>query len=162
MPPRHGTKKVRTGCKRCKERKVKCDEKRPVCTGCLRYPDACRFADHTSILSSQEHVTRPSESNSIGPEQTRRIALPLQNVAARQETELAQQRDLELYLLHYFQTETIRTLPTWRITYASREVSALRSKLNDECNKLDRSPYSPRTNVRASRFVLSLVLKRSQ
>ncbi|KAH7323538.1 hypothetical protein BKA65DRAFT_70746 [Rhexocercosporidium sp. MPI-PUGE-AT-0058] len=34
-------RKTRNGCKQCKSRRVKCDEKRPVCTGCIRNDLSC-------------------------------------------------------------------------------------------------------------------------
>ncbi|KAF2456523.1 hypothetical protein BDY21DRAFT_53124 [Lineolata rhizophorae] len=35
--------RTKTGCSTCRERKVKCDEKRPFCTQCLRRKHHCPF-----------------------------------------------------------------------------------------------------------------------
>jgi len=42
--PRLYHKKSRTGCQRCKARRVKCDEKRPTCSGCNRHGMPCIYA----------------------------------------------------------------------------------------------------------------------
>lgn len=35
--------KSRTGCAECKRKRVKCDEAKPVCGRCRRYPDRCDY-----------------------------------------------------------------------------------------------------------------------
>ncbi|CAN8098666.1 unnamed protein product [Discula destructiva] len=59
MPPRRSHKKSRAGCKRCKARKIKCDEVHPRCGNCLRHGVPCDFESpevihelHTSQASS--------------------------------------------------------------------------------------------------------------
>lgn len=53
--PRLYHKKSRTGCSRCKARRVKCDEARPACGGCSRhqvacvYPPSARTDDHHDV-----------------------------------------------------------------------------------------------------------------
>jgi hypothetical protein len=41
--PRIAFKKSRGGCRRCKERKVKCDEGKPTCHNCARHHAACEY-----------------------------------------------------------------------------------------------------------------------
>jgi hypothetical protein len=41
--PRIAFKKSRSGCRRCKERKVKCDEASPTCHNCARHRVACEY-----------------------------------------------------------------------------------------------------------------------
>ena len=41
--PRIAFKKSRSGCRRCKERKVKCDEAHPTCHNCVRHRVACEY-----------------------------------------------------------------------------------------------------------------------
>ncbi|KAH8753756.1 hypothetical protein F5882DRAFT_419284 [Hyaloscypha sp. PMI_1271] len=36
-------RQVRTGCIQCKRRRVKCDERKPRCVNCIRYPSECSF-----------------------------------------------------------------------------------------------------------------------
>jgi hypothetical protein len=43
MPPRRSHKKSRAGCKRCKLRKIKCDEVHPRCGNCLKHGVPCDF-----------------------------------------------------------------------------------------------------------------------
>ncbi|KND93743.1 Sterol regulatory element-binding protein ECM22 [Tolypocladium ophioglossoides CBS 100239] len=38
---RRNNTKVKSGCSNCKRRRIKCDEKRPVCTQCVRHNKAC-------------------------------------------------------------------------------------------------------------------------
>ncbi|KAH6844510.1 hypothetical protein B0I37DRAFT_164637 [Chaetomium sp. MPI-CAGE-AT-0009] len=53
---RLGYTKSRTGCLRCKQRRVKCDETRPSCKACLRHGIECS-------LSNQLDVTSPAASS---------------------------------------------------------------------------------------------------
>ncbi|GIZ38808.1 hypothetical protein CKM354_000220900 [Cercospora kikuchii] len=43
MAPRVPHRKTRTGCSRCKARKVKCDEERPRCGACIRHAVPCEY-----------------------------------------------------------------------------------------------------------------------
>lgn len=54
--------RVRTGCLTCRGRKKKCDERKPVCTGCSRNHLTCRWpADRTQPRQGQaEHLHRNS------------------------------------------------------------------------------------------------------
>lgn len=54
--------RVRTGCLTCRGRKKKCDERKPVCTGCSRNHLACRWpADRTQTRQGQAgHLHRNS------------------------------------------------------------------------------------------------------
>ncbi|KAK3372495.1 hypothetical protein B0H63DRAFT_298809 [Podospora didyma] len=49
MPPRRSHKKSRAGCRRCKSRKIKCDEVHPRCGNCLKHGVACDF-EHPEVL----------------------------------------------------------------------------------------------------------------
>ncbi|EMT68817.1 hypothetical protein FOC4_g10004905 [Fusarium odoratissimum] len=53
---RLGYRKSRTGCLRCKERRVKCDEKRP-CSACVRHEVLCSLSDSPP---DAEHSSEPS------------------------------------------------------------------------------------------------------
>ncbi|KAG9238755.1 hypothetical protein BJ875DRAFT_14408 [Amylocarpus encephaloides] len=56
------TSKVRTGCRTCKSRRVKCDEARPACLRCLRIgKDYCKGYEYTNISrhSAQKRILLP-------------------------------------------------------------------------------------------------------
>ncbi|KAL7914178.1 hypothetical protein GGI35DRAFT_236996 [Trichoderma velutinum] len=58
--------KSKTGCKRCKSRRVKCDERKPQCTGCRRRGDECVYismrGDSGPIPSSRDQSDTPQPS----------------------------------------------------------------------------------------------------
>ncbi|WJG37339.1 uncharacterized protein FOBCDRAFT_254700 [Fusarium oxysporum Fo47] len=62
---RLGYRKSRTGCLRCKERRVKCDEKRP-CSACVRHEVLCSLSDSPPDAGTAQTVeqsfTRPSST----------------------------------------------------------------------------------------------------
>ncbi|KXS94299.1 hypothetical protein AC578_6785 [Pseudocercospora eumusae] len=51
--PRLNHKKARTGCQRCKARKVKCDEGRPKCAACARHNVLCEYVQPTPRRTEQ-------------------------------------------------------------------------------------------------------------
>src|SRR6266511_1355051 len=51
MPSRRPHQKTRHGCIRCKQRKVKCDEERPICRNCSRIRADCSFVLDSFPLS---------------------------------------------------------------------------------------------------------------
>ncbi|BFZ58500.1 hypothetical protein PYCC9005_005563 [Savitreella phatthalungensis] len=58
--------KVKTGCRECKRRRIKCPEERPCCSRCLRSKRQCEYAP------VQEAVSRPAKRRAIDE-----VALPL-------------------------------------------------------------------------------------
>ncbi|KAG7426317.1 Sterol uptake control protein 2 [Fusarium oxysporum f. sp. raphani] len=61
---RLGYRKSRTGCLRCKERRVKCDEKRP-CSACVRHEVLCSLSGSpldAGTAQTVEQSTRPSST----------------------------------------------------------------------------------------------------
>lgn len=67
MPTKHPHKKSRHGCRRCRERRVKCDEKLPRCSACVQRQDECCYSYCTMIStpdgSHSDSVTSPAEHN---------------------------------------------------------------------------------------------------
>ena len=127
MPPRQGHRKSRTGCQRCKRRKVKCDEKRPTCTGCLRYPNNCVY-EFTQAPISSDHSTTESEGSALkstastpSSDPAKGFSTPYSDIPI-DEIEPDRRRILELLLLHHFETSTVQTFPSWRFPRASRKV----------------------------------------
>ncbi|KAI1739499.1 hypothetical protein F4680DRAFT_137517 [Xylaria scruposa] len=57
MPPRRSHKKSRAGCRRCKVRKIKCDEVHPRCGNCSKHGVSCDF-EHPSVRDT--HTPKPT------------------------------------------------------------------------------------------------------
>ncbi|KAL5046342.1 hypothetical protein BDW71DRAFT_197543 [Aspergillus fruticulosus] len=124
MPPsstvkgRRTHRKSRNGCQQCKYRKVKCDEKKPVCDKCRRYGVDCSFAlpiptrmrqaavlPRRSIFSDRNTTPR-SNSRPSRPASPRGIPVGKpQSLSTGSELAIA---DLEL--LHHYTTSTAYTL----------------------------------------------------
>lgn len=54
MPPRRSHKKSRAGCRRCKSRKIKCDEVHPRCGNCSKHGVPCDFENPDVIHELQQ------------------------------------------------------------------------------------------------------------
>ncbi|EPE31928.1 Zn2/Cys6 DNA-binding protein [Glarea lozoyensis ATCC 20868] len=54
---RKSHRKSRNGCQNCKQRKIKCDEKKPQCANCSRHSVHCRYPH-----GSPQHVSSPEPS----------------------------------------------------------------------------------------------------
>ncbi|KAH7133618.1 hypothetical protein EDB81DRAFT_108281 [Dactylonectria macrodidyma] len=61
MPPRRSHKKSRAGCRRCKNRKIKCDEVHPRCGNCSKHGVLCDFGN-PDVLGELVTPTASSES----------------------------------------------------------------------------------------------------
>ena len=55
MPPRQVHRKRRTGCFKCKERRVRCGEEKPVCHNCKRLGYICHFAQQQPLTTAGPH-----------------------------------------------------------------------------------------------------------
>ncbi|WKT38924.1 Zn(2)-C6 fungal-type DNA-binding domain [Fusarium oxysporum f. sp. vasinfectum] len=69
MPPRRSHKKSRAGCRRCKNRKIKCDEVHPRCGNCAKHGVPCDFSNPDvleelaiSTNTSTESIGAPTPS----------------------------------------------------------------------------------------------------
>ncbi|KAI0484884.1 hypothetical protein GGR56DRAFT_48467 [Xylariaceae sp. FL0804] len=133
MPPRRSHKKSRAGCKRCKARKIKCNEVYPRCGNCTKHGVPCDFEypEIRDALAVPAETPRPttsasgsvsasaSQCNSPSP-----AALPSPPSASlsspaplyRNPEPLAlsasskNNRMMELKLLHHYTTITCETL----------------------------------------------------
>ncbi len=63
-PRRKAHKKSRTGCLNCRKRRVKCDERRPQCTRCLKMEDLVCDYIFGELPSTQQHHSSSSSSSS--------------------------------------------------------------------------------------------------
>lgn len=139
MPPRLAHRKSRAGCRRCKERKVKCSEEHPSCIACLRHGVPCEYGDAPAPAPastnralqepttdySSSHVSTPTASEGA----TSQPADPSPASAGRQtplngpETPYSdivsnfimsepRRHALELFLLHRFTSTVAPTFPS--------------------------------------------------
>ncbi|KAL0068328.1 transcription factor [Marasmius tenuissimus] len=103
-------KKSRMGCVQCKKRRIKCDERRPVCSSCERRTADCVFIEHP----------RPSENDNASDSLPKPEQMP--TIARHQTTELQLARksptpppfstlDMSSFkLFHHWCTDTSYTL----------------------------------------------------
>ncbi|KAJ5629247.1 hypothetical protein N7528_002904 [Penicillium herquei] len=103
MPPRLSHRKSTTGCVRCKSRKVKCDEKRPVCSHCNRHNVACEYP---SLTPRVYDPTQPKGSSAQG-----RRAIDV----SKSEPPRGGLPVTELRLMHHWVTATAATMSSAQI-----------------------------------------------
>ncbi|KAK4188555.1 sterol uptake control protein 2 [Podospora australis] len=139
MPPRRSHKKSRAGCKRCKARKIKCDEVHPRCGNCVKHGVACDF-EHPEVIADLQAaqaaaqtpstpaetvnfgspIVPPSGAAAAGVAQLCR-SLPAPNIS---QTTAPGHRLLELRLMHQYTAMTCKTFTftapvteeIWKIT----------------------------------------------
>ncbi|KAI0852782.1 hypothetical protein F5Y00DRAFT_226086 [Daldinia vernicosa] len=124
MPPRRSHKKSRAGCRRCKARKIKCDEVHPRCGNCTKHGVACDF-EHPGIVDTLSPVEtpRPTTSTSncdspststLPPTPSVESSTPLPFYRNPEPLPLTNSnksnRMMELKLLHHYTTITCQTL----------------------------------------------------
>lgn len=112
MAPRLAHKKSRKGCKRCKVRRVKCDETHPECSNCTKHGVSCEYSNHAPCQS--EPVQPPPESNGSQSSAKSPICLASPYSDLEETTNLSEpdeRRELELRLLHHFITIVTYTFP---------------------------------------------------
>ncbi|TQV95744.1 hypothetical protein V2A60_000921 [Cordyceps javanica] len=63
MPPRRSHKKSRAGCRRCKNRKIKCDEVHPRCGNCVKHGVMCDF-ENPEVLDELASAATPAAARS--------------------------------------------------------------------------------------------------
>ncbi|KAE9378285.1 hypothetical protein N431DRAFT_328339 [Stipitochalara longipes BDJ] len=114
-PPRRAFRKSRRGCRTCKARKVKCDEKHPLCGNCSRrYPGlaSCEFEHFTQLPKrNSESASAPSRQQSHG---SPTLTLSIGKVITTNPAGISHsegQRVLELRLMHHYTTSTCKELP---------------------------------------------------
>jgi hypothetical protein len=100
MPPALSHKKSRHGCQRCKARKVKCDEGRPICRDCRRHNVPCEYV--YPILKGVETTGNPQTAEQ-SPTDSDRNSVPFHP---------DHRRLLELQLLNHFTTVVSESFPS--------------------------------------------------
>lgn len=135
MPPRRSHKKSRAGCRRCKARKIKCDEVHPRCGNCEKHGVPCDFGNPDVLQELQQTfgaAAAPSPAptaatpftpgpgydfaspvaSHASPSVLSSAATPLyrQPPSAAITTTSPVSRMLELKLMHHYTAYTCRTL----------------------------------------------------
>ncbi|KAF3770804.1 hypothetical protein M406DRAFT_245744 [Cryphonectria parasitica EP155] len=127
--PRTSKPKVKTGCSNCKQRRIKCDEKRPACSNCVRskkncsgYPPPSRSArpfEEIPILprprptdgsaATAPQTIRPTQSIQLPPrrvaKQQRRNTPPQERPFAQQQHQLHHQQQQQQHHQHHQQQQ---------------------------------------------------------
>ncbi|EXJ94756.1 hypothetical protein A1O1_03154 [Capronia coronata CBS 617.96] len=135
-PPRLRTK---TGCFKCRERRKKCDERRPVCSACKRLDIDCVYRKSLTPSSASPQVHRSSPTPPTPPSSpssdsvvTTRSAVTEIAIASPRFTSLwsrpegiSTERDWNIF--HYCSTKFYQLLTTPEATAEFRNVSAVLS-----------------------------------
>ncbi|KAK4673309.1 hypothetical protein QC763_110760 [Podospora pseudopauciseta] len=140
MPPRRSHKKSRAGCRRCKARKIKCDEVHPRCGNCVKHGVACDF-EHPEVLADLQAAAAAAAQTPSTPATTVNFGSPIVPSAGHlslasaplarplppppmSTTTAPGHRLLELKLMHHYTVMTCKTFTftapvtedIWKIT----------------------------------------------
>ncbi|TGO16083.1 hypothetical protein BTUL_0032g00460 [Botrytis tulipae] len=121
MPPRRSHKKSKAGCQRCKHRKIKCDEKHPLCGNCKKHGVSCDFGDMPSSPDSPafqpptlvHQSSEGSVNQASSPASTTSSIMPFYrspSMTVRAHGNSMHDRSLELRLMHHYTATTSKTL----------------------------------------------------
>lgn len=134
MAPRLAHRKSRAGCRRCKERKVKCNEQHPSCGACLRHGVTCEYTDapETKALQEPRDHSASQTSSPQASEPTMGLATkqsppstggltplngpetPYSDIVGNFTISEPRRHALELFLLHRFTSTVATTFPSAR------------------------------------------------
>ncbi|KAH6721709.1 hypothetical protein BKA61DRAFT_467817 [Leptodontidium sp. MPI-SDFR-AT-0119] len=96
-------RKSRLGCLACKQRKVKCDESRPICLNCVRREIDCKFPKHDSTKHAGES---PSTSTGQATLQSHHVVSFLESSLNNQKPKLDEPISVLTYddmaLMHHY------------------------------------------------------------
>lgn len=108
MPRTTLGQKSRIGCRECKTRKVKCDEKRPICGNCSKFSKSCSFLTTTPYLWGSGISYQQSESGAAVSVQKSRLDV---GKGSSKNTKDSPDCSLDdMCLLHHFTNCTSKTL----------------------------------------------------
>ncbi|CAJ0547474.1 Ff.00g042280.m01.CDS01 [Fusarium sp. VM40] len=113
--PRLYHSKSKTGCARCRTRRVKCDEVRPVCGGCSKHQVRCHY-DRVApaAASAPPRILAPARTSHVTNVNSASASSPDHDSIASSghgPAESSQRRYLELRLLHVYMSEICPQLP---------------------------------------------------
>lgn len=125
------------GCQTCRRRRVKCDESKPRCNGCIRLNHSCswtrdwKFKDHTSLVAEGYRVSAgPQDSDQYRPTSTGIMAslqwLPVWN-ACPADTDM--DHDLEVPLHRIQRPQKLRSRECRMPRFGRCTMQALRGLL---------------------------------
>ncbi|RDA90509.1 hypothetical protein CP533_0836 [Ophiocordyceps camponoti-saundersi (nom. inval.)] len=110
MPPRRSHRKSRAGCRRCKTRKIKCDEVHPRCGNCVKHGVLCDF-EHAPVVPPRKPVVAGPSPVPVDPSPVAAGLSPLPSPGLSPDPPpVTTDRFTELRLLHHFTTSTAKTL----------------------------------------------------
>ncbi|KAK1242530.1 hypothetical protein MKX08_005342 [Trichoderma sp. CBMAI-0020] len=92
--------KSKRGCLQCRKRRVKCDEKLPTCSACIRRQESCSFKP---VTRRREIENSGNVVDEVPRSLSQRYRLPLDEVDEAVNL-------LQMKLFHHFQRDTIPTL----------------------------------------------------
>ncbi|ROT37148.1 hypothetical protein SODALDRAFT_189370 [Sodiomyces alkalinus F11] len=104
---RRSHRKVRTGCKMCKTRKIKCDETMPQCQNCVRYGAKC---DITERVSSLPHHRQTPDASAHDSDSAFSFNSPPAAPSGGPHAGPPSLNMLDLELLYHWSTTTSRTI----------------------------------------------------
>ncbi|KAF7910798.1 uncharacterized protein EAF01_002307 [Botrytis porri] len=127
-------RKVRTGCRVCKTRKIKCDENKPSCNNCIRHSVQCDIMVTSAAVTPAASVPSPSPSysgagtpmNTFSPMSTTGPSVSTYQMPLPSISTLNSQAPnftlLDMELLHHYTSSTSMTLASspsiatlWRV-----------------------------------------------
>ncbi|EPE10904.1 c6 zinc finger domain-containing protein [Ophiostoma piceae UAMH 11346] len=145
--PRLGYSKSRTGCRKCRQRRVKCDEKRP-CTACKRHDVPCSLVtdaetpcSDTSPARSVQRSQTPSLPSPPSTESSARLSgdsvVPLVTSPPTAVADVTSPSDQErewvadMELMHHYCTTAYNTLPRAATIGRTWQIEAVNVALHD-------------------------------
>ena len=99
MSSRQPHRKSRTGCQKCKQRKVRCGQEKPICNNCDRLGHHCSFVDSDLLTAGTSTIARSRSASVV--DQKAAVASELSS----RDPDL---QDLEL--MHQYATSTCFTM----------------------------------------------------
>ncbi|KAI0157435.1 hypothetical protein GGR57DRAFT_66846 [Xylariaceae sp. FL1272] len=124
--PRLYHKKSRTGCLRCKQRRVKCDELRPSCGSCTRHAVECLYANQAPVPGNA-----PSQAGPAGADDQKAFAVPTVKSESPAKSEAASGADVHSSSSAGPTPTTMGMSPHNSITYPSPSSSHQASHIDD-------------------------------
>ena len=116
MAPRLAHKKSRKGCRRCKERKVKCGEELPACSACARHGVPCEYAEEPrSTSASESQIEGSGRSSESGDSKSSPAGLDApysRSISADFNLPEPKRHAVELYLVHRFKSSVAVAFPS--------------------------------------------------
>ncbi|RKF63399.1 putative c6 zinc finger domain protein [Golovinomyces cichoracearum] len=120
VKPRRSHFKSRNGCLYCKQRRVKCDERHPICGPCAKRQLPCEFKPRQYHSSSSSNYSENSPGKSFSQLQSvSTVSFQSEDIRLGSNEST---RVLELKLFHHFSTATYRTIAILSLDYSLLQV----------------------------------------